>query len=419
MDRDAAFFDGITIEVDRITDPRWDRVLPILEEEQVYMCRMMEPLLRARPGARVLDVGTGSGVFAIYAAKHGCRVVAIDISPRALRFARHNAKNNGIQTVDGEPGVGEVQFLRHRYEQFSDENRFDIVFLAPPYNPTCDGFKPALHADAGKLGQDLFRDQVRHTASLLKRDGVCIGNQMFTVDNKGSLDCLDDLKKSYPGGEFHYLRIISEDIPVRDFLGRQYATYRKSELKLSPSPADIEKYISNFSNDKFFALVYYELSHSRGSTIESKSGTLSLTETKSAIPAPKGWDERIKLHRRIIEHTSLEYSFPAPALFLDIDALPNFPERGGDDPSPNNYWNGSVLRYIESWLAKPNSSTTNLACSISSLSIPHHGIPLRKDAVVCDKNQRRGFHLSLVALPRREKSWIHTRTIPSGSRRHV
>ena len=109
MDRDAAFFDGITIEVDRITDPRWDRVLPILEEEQVYMCRMMEPILRAKPGARVLDVGTGSGVFAIYAAKHGCRVVAIDISPRALRFARHNAKNNGIHTVDGEPGVGEVQ----------------------------------------------------------------------------------------------------------------------------------------------------------------------------------------------------------------------------------------------------------------------------------------------------------------------
>src|SRR4051812_24008593 len=88
--RGVAFFDGITIEADRINDPRWDRVLPILEEEQVFMCRMMTPQLRAHPGALVLDIGTGSGVFAIQAAKLGCRVVAIDVSSRALRYARHN-----------------------------------------------------------------------------------------------------------------------------------------------------------------------------------------------------------------------------------------------------------------------------------------------------------------------------------------
>src|SRR5438105_3735427 len=88
-ERGVAFFDGITIEADSITDPRWDRVLPILEEEQIVMCRQMVPLLW--PGARVLDVGTGIGVFAIWAAAHGCHVTGIDISARALRTARQNA----------------------------------------------------------------------------------------------------------------------------------------------------------------------------------------------------------------------------------------------------------------------------------------------------------------------------------------
>ena len=38
----VASFDGIYIEADPITDPRTDRVLPVMEEEQIFMCRQME-----------------------------------------------------------------------------------------------------------------------------------------------------------------------------------------------------------------------------------------------------------------------------------------------------------------------------------------------------------------------------------------
>jgi len=51
-----------------------------------------------RPGWQVLDVGTGSAILAIAAAKLGAsRVVAVDNDIRALRCARENVERNGAR----------------------------------------------------------------------------------------------------------------------------------------------------------------------------------------------------------------------------------------------------------------------------------------------------------------------------------
>lgn len=57
--------------------------------------RWLERLVR--PGDRVLDVGTGSGILAIAAARLGAgQVVAIDIDPVAVAVARENAEKNEV-----------------------------------------------------------------------------------------------------------------------------------------------------------------------------------------------------------------------------------------------------------------------------------------------------------------------------------
>jgi ribosomal protein L11 methyltransferase len=53
-------------------------------------------------GADVLDLGCGSGILAIAAAKLGARkVLALDLDPNAVRAARENAVANGVADVVG------------------------------------------------------------------------------------------------------------------------------------------------------------------------------------------------------------------------------------------------------------------------------------------------------------------------------
>lgn len=76
-------------------------------------------------GSSVLDMGTGSGVTAIFAAHFARRVVAVDINPHAVRCARINALLNGLdERVDVREG--------DLFAPVSGE-RFDVVLFNPPY----------------------------------------------------------------------------------------------------------------------------------------------------------------------------------------------------------------------------------------------------------------------------------------------
>jgi len=100
-----------------VVKPSWEHYAPVKDEiiieldpgmafgtgthHTTAMCiRCLEEFLK--PGACVVDVGTGSGILAVTAAKLGASVVkAIDSDPVAVRVAQENIVANGVkETVE-------------------------------------------------------------------------------------------------------------------------------------------------------------------------------------------------------------------------------------------------------------------------------------------------------------------------------
>lgn len=76
------------------------------------------------PGARVLDLGTGSGILAVAALRLGAgRVVAVDVDADALEVARSNLERNGV--------AGDADLLRFRADRrwltLLEPTRFDLI----------------------------------------------------------------------------------------------------------------------------------------------------------------------------------------------------------------------------------------------------------------------------------------------------
>jgi len=75
------------------------------------------------PG-RALDLGTGSGYVGIYLARLGWQVDAVDISPRALAEARHNADLNRVSmNIYGSDLLSAAS------------GRYDVIACNPPMRP--------------------------------------------------------------------------------------------------------------------------------------------------------------------------------------------------------------------------------------------------------------------------------------------
>jgi release factor glutamine methyltransferase len=76
-------------------------------------------------GERVLDLGTGTGIAAIAAARRGARVIAVDISPEAVRCAQINVRLNRVEE-SVEVRQGDL------FEPVRGEG-FDLVLFNPPF----------------------------------------------------------------------------------------------------------------------------------------------------------------------------------------------------------------------------------------------------------------------------------------------
>lgn len=128
-------------------------------------------IMATEPVGDALDLGTGCGIQALHLARHARRVVATDVSERALRLARLTAALNGVDSIEFRLGS--------LFEPVAGE-RFDQIVSNPPFviTPRADDVPSYEYRDGGLEGDDLVATVVAGLAEHLVPGGTAqlLGN---------------------------------------------------------------------------------------------------------------------------------------------------------------------------------------------------------------------------------------------------
>ncbi len=185
-----------------------------LTEAQQYKLQMICERLQLKPGMHLLEIGTGWGALAMYAAKHyGVHVTTTTISDAQYSYAKQNIEAAGL--------AEQITLLKHDYRLL--EGQYDRLVSIEMIEAVGHAYLPGFFA---KLN------------SLLKDDGLML-LQAITIDERrydryrNSVDFIQ--KYIFPGGCLpsltHMIRLLGEqgNMQLRQLwdFGQDYATTLK------------------------------------------------------------------------------------------------------------------------------------------------------------------------------------------------
>jgi methylase of polypeptide subunit release factors len=172
-------------------DPPPDLVYAVRDQTLAFLNTLPEI-----PCRRLLDLGSGTGVAALVAARYAEHAWALDITERAAHFARFNQALNGVENVTVTCGdlYAPVAGLR-----------FDRIVSHPPYVPVPRA--TSIFRDGGEDGEQVLRRIVEGLPMFLEPGGRFYG---FTMASDREDEPLEDRVRKWLGdksGEFNLLLV--------------------------------------------------------------------------------------------------------------------------------------------------------------------------------------------------------------------
>lgn len=153
---------------------RPDALIP--REETEGILDLVAPFMEAHPRARILDLGTGTGILGIDLSLTypESQVVISDISPAALVLAEDNAQHHQAQLT---------AVLSDGFRQIPHLPPFDLIVSNPPYisedeldwmDDSVKAYEPPLALYAGNQGLACYQDFASQAQAYLSEDFLCV-----------------------------------------------------------------------------------------------------------------------------------------------------------------------------------------------------------------------------------------------------
>ena len=180
-----AYYKPIKIGSKLVIVPAWEKYTPAEGELIVRMdpgmafgtgthettrlvIRMLEDY--TKPGCRMLDVGTGSGILAICASKLGAaECKAYDIDPMAVRVANENIKDSGLTNITCEVSDLLKQADRSRpYDLICANIVADIIIRMTP------DVSPFMHENTVLLASGIISERAQDVIDCFEKNGYKI-----------------------------------------------------------------------------------------------------------------------------------------------------------------------------------------------------------------------------------------------------
>ena len=124
----------------------------------------------------ILDIGTGSGciIVSVLKERSKCKAIAIDISSKALKVAKTNAKIHHLEN--------KIKFINIDIDKFN-YNKYDLILSNPPYISNIDLirldddvriYEPRESLSGGLDGYEEITKVIEKSSKLLKNNGKLI-----------------------------------------------------------------------------------------------------------------------------------------------------------------------------------------------------------------------------------------------------
>ncbi|WP_100643339.1 SAM-dependent methyltransferase [Alteromonas facilis] len=236
-----------------------------LSDAQHHKLKSICDKLQLKASDHLIEIGTGWGGLAVFAAKHyGCKVTTTTISEEQFAYADAWVRKEGLQD--------QITLLKKDYRLL--EGKFDKLVSVEMIEA---------------VGKEYLNNFFKKCASLLKPDGLMV-LQAITIDDRrydSYANGVDFIQKHiFPGGflpsQFVMNKALKQhtDLMIRDLhdIGLDYARTLRDWLQAFQSSR--EALLHDGYDDRFMRLWQYYMNYCEGGFLERTISTVQLVLSK-------------------------------------------------------------------------------------------------------------------------------------------